>query len=331
MSGERAPGEAASGRIAAEYVLPIKRDTGVHDPDLDAYLASLVRWIDVTVVDGSDDHVFAEHASRWPEAVRHIRPAPSTGINGKVAGVVTGLRRARHERVVIADDDVRYDHSTLRAVVRALAEADIVRPQNYFDPLPWHARWDTARTLVNRAFSSDYPGTLAVRRDLLVDAGGYDPDVLFENLELIRTVTALGGRELRADGIFVLRRPPEAARFIEQRVRQAYDDFAQPVRLVIELALLPGILWAARRPGRLVVGAASAVAIAEIGRRRAGGVTVFPRTSALWAPLWIAERAICVWVALVARLRGGVRYRGRRILRAANSERTLRTRMRRAR
>jgi len=36
-----------------------------------------------------------------------------------------------------------------------LAGADLVGPQNFFDPLPWHARWDSARTLLNRASGGD--------------------------------------------------------------------------------------------------------------------------------------------------------------------------------
>ena len=33
---------------------------------------------------------------------------------GKVGGVLTGLRLASHARVIVADDDVRYDEATLR-------------------------------------------------------------------------------------------------------------------------------------------------------------------------------------------------------------------------
>ena len=55
--------------------------------------------------------------------------------------------------VVIADDDVRYDPRPAHPRRRiSCATHDLVRPQNYFSPLPWHAVWDTARTLINRAF-----------------------------------------------------------------------------------------------------------------------------------------------------------------------------------
>lgn len=233
---------------------------------------------------------------------------------------MTGLQLARHERVVIADDDVRYDSVTLSEVVRRLDRADLVAPQNVFTDWPWHARWDTARQLVNRAFASDYPGTLAVRRQAVLP-GGYDGDVLFENLELMRTVSERGGVVERADDLYVGRRPPSAAHFASQRVRQAYDDFAQPVRLVAEAAMLPGLVALRRRPGALAVTALLATVLAEQGRRREGGADAFPATSALWAPLWLVERAVCVWVAIVLRVRGGVRYGDGRIRRAASATR----------
>jgi hypothetical protein len=312
--------------LLAEYVLPLRWSEESGLPELCDYLQLLSAWVQVTVIDGSDEESFARHARAFPAAVRHLPPDPRPGRNGKVAGVMTGVATARHERVVIADDDVRYDSASLRRVIRLLDDAELVRPQNYFLTLPWHARWDTARSLINRAFGSDYPGTLAVRRSALLAAGGYDGDVLFENLELIRTIEASGGRVVNADDLFVGRLPPRARHFASQRVRQAYDDFAEPGRLVAEAALLPLLLLNMRRPGRLLVGLAAAVALAETGRRRRGGRAVFSSDASLWAPLWAAERAVTVWIAMALRLRGGVRYSGARIVRAATPRARLRQR-----
>ena len=312
--------------VDAEYVLPLRWVDDAGLPELVGYLTRLRELVDVTVVDGSAPERFAVHARALPAGVRHLPVEPWPGANGKVAGVMTGLRTARHERVVLADDDVRYDEGALPAVVGMLDRADLVRPQNVFVPAPWHARWDTGRSLLNRALGHDYPGTLAVRRRVVIEAGGYDGDVLFENLELIRTVRAAGGRAVAADGIGVARRPPDVRHFAGQRVRQAYDDFAQPGRLLAELTVLPLVLVWMRRPARLLAAAVAVVALAECGRRRAGGRLLFPATASLWAPLWLAERAVCVWLAVGARLRGGVRYSDGRLRRAATPLRTLRRR-----
>ena len=325
-------------RLAAEYVLPLNWATTRDSAELTDYLSTLQRWLDVTVVDGSPSEVFAHHAQLWaPLHVRHLRPQPWPGRNGKVAGVVTGVFLARWEHVVIADDDVRWERDGLRLVLDRLADCDLARPQNVFVPRPWHARWDTSRSLLNRALGADYPGTYALRRSTFVRAGGYDGDVLFENLELSRTIRAVGGREEPMPSLFVARRPPSVRHFASQRVRQAYDDFAQPARLVLEAAVLPTTIVLLRRllghsaaarqnawVRPVLAGFALPTLLAEIGRRRHDGRSIYPPTAALWAPLWVAERAVCVWIAIGRRLTGGTPYAGTKIVRAASSLRYLR-------
>jgi hypothetical protein len=316
-------------RLAAEYVLALKWEShGAGDVfELTDYLIDLAETIDVTVVDGSPAPVFAAHHALWGNLVRHVAPDTLRTRNGKVAGVLTGIRLARHNTVILADDDVRYDQRGLERMVAELRNADVVRPQNYFRALPWHARWDTARSLLSRAVASDFPGTLGVHRDFVLDLGGYDGNVLFENLELIRTIRVGGGRERRVNDLFVARIPPTADHFADQRVRQAYDSFAQPARLMLELALLPILVWGARRPVRLAEIATAVIALAEVGRQRQGGARVFPATSALWAPAWVLERAVCIWLAVGERMLGGAKYGPSRLKRAAHSTAALRQRL----
>lgn len=199
----------------------------------------------------------------------------------------------------------------------------VVRPQNYFHPLPWHAQWDTARSLLSRVAGGDWPGTLGVRRSVLRSAGGYSGDVLFENLELVRTVRAAEGQEAVPLGLFITRRPPDARHFLSQRVRQAYDEWARARRFAAQLAIAPALVICGI-PLAFALAAAAIVA-AEIGRRRSGGRKYFAPAASLWAPLWVAERAVTAWIAIGQRLlRGGVRYRNGRLWSAATSERALR-------
>jgi len=313
------------------YVVPIRWRDGEQRRDLADYLSSIsARCAEVIVVDGSPPEVFAANAEALGGCATHVPPAPEESwLMGKVSGVRTGLRLASRERIVVADDDVRYDLPALCRTAQLLDEHDLVRPQNYFSRLPWHARWDTARTLLNRSLGRDYPGTLAVRRSRVLAMGLYDGDVLFENLELIRTVRAHGGSTASPLDLYVARVPPAAAHFWGQRTRQAYDDFALPVRMALWLGLLPLLLLAAarRRPGWALAPAALAVAAAERGRRRAGGTAFFPWSSSLLAPVWMLERGVCAWLAVLQRLRfGGVRYGDSVIPVAAHSERKLRRR-----
>ncbi len=317
--------------LEVSYVLPLRWQDGAARDELTDYLHGLrASCRDIIVVDGSPPDVFSANKLAWGSFTLHIPPSADAACKmGKVAGVNTGLRHARHERVVIADDDVRYDHRQLEQIAMLLERCDLVRPQNFFEPLPWHARWDTARTLLNRALGADFPGTLAVRRSPLLQAGGYDGDVMFENLELIRTVEARGGSTLSPLDLYVRRLPPTTRHFLGQRTRQAYDDFALPIRMAVWLSILPLLagLLRTRRWRTLGVAATSISLLSERGRRRAGGARVFPASSSLLAPLWVLERGICAWLAGIQRVRfGGVRYGEEIIPTAAHSVNTLRAR-----
>jgi hypothetical protein len=302
------------------YVLPLRRAAVVADDrDLTAYLSWLASRMHVIVVDGSPAEVYSHHQQVWGNLVSHLRLVSSTP-NGKVAGVCDGVYAASTKYVVVADDDVRYNDATLAAVLRQLARHDAVVPQNYFQPSSWHARWDTGRSLVNRCFGRDYAGTIALTRNVFLAIGGYCGAVLFENLELARTLRAAGFSVCHATGIYVTRRPPSTRQFLAQRVRQAYDSHAQPLRFLAELSLLPVFVLTYRSRRWLGLLGATVVAMAEVGRRRSRGTDVWPGRISLWAPVWVVERSITSWVALLLGRRGGVRYHGNRLKVAAHPQ-----------
>lgn len=321
---DSSPSSHAASIAGVTYVLPLRRTTVAEDRDFAQYLEMLAELVEVVVADGSPPEVFAAHRAQWGPAIRQVA-VTSSCLNGKVAGVVDGAFAASNESLIIADDDVRYNRESIAAVAALLVDHPLVRPQNYFAPLPWHARWDSARSLLNRAFGDDYPGTLGVQRRALEKTGGYCGAVLFENLELIRTLQAHGFSQCRASDVFVRRLPPDAKHFWAQRIRQAYDSRAQPARQVAELALAPLAECAlrARRPGLLLVAAGLAVGLAELGRQRGQAKAVFGWTLSWWAPVWVAERAICSWLAMLASMRGGAVFAGARLRTAAHGRRAL--------
>jgi hypothetical protein len=101
------------------------------------------------------------------------------------------------------------------------------------------------------------------------------------------------------------------------------------VRLAAHLGLLPAVVMLARRRSwsALAGAAAAAITLAEVGRRREGGREAYPPSAAALAPAWLAERAVCVWLAVGSRVvLGGCRYRGVTIRRAATPMRELRRR-----
>lgn len=310
--------------MSITYILPLRweRDDGLEE--LTAYLEWLAAHAQVIVVDGSPPPLFERHHVRWIDLCMHVPPDEDLRFaNGKVNGVHTGMRKAKDESVIIADDDVRYDAPGLAAVTSLLGTAELVRPQNYFDPCPWHAQWDTARILLSRAFGRDWPGTFGIRASTFRDMGGYDGDVLFENLELVRTVQASKGRVSNPLGLYVRRVPPTTHKFWSQRVRQAYDEFARPWLLALWLAIIPtAIVLALLAPAAPFLIAAFGIAAAEYGRRRGGGHRVFSPIASLLAPAWLIERGVTSWAAVIVRIfHGGIGYGGITIARAATSRR----------
>lgn len=313
------------------YVLPLKWSDTSSSSEMTEYLAWLSRRIDVIVVDGSPVEVFEHHAERWSPLIKHIWPDPDLHFaNGKVDGVTTGIRAAGSDAVIIADDDIRFDEETLARVIDSLVDHDLVFAQSYLDPTPWYAQWEEARILLNRAFGVQFPVAMGLRRSMFLAMGGYDGNVMFENLELIRSMRYAGARIAAPDDLFVRHLAPDQSWFWSQRVRQAFDDLTLRGRMALWLSLGPLAATAVgkRRTRSIAAAALLAVGVAEIGRRRGGGAKVYPATAPLFAPLWLAERAVCSWVAMWHRLRtGGIPYRGGVVERAATPPKELRARI----
>ncbi|HET9186012.1 MAG TPA: hypothetical protein VFN82_07670, partial [Solirubrobacterales bacterium] len=128
------------GRLGFTYLVPIRWRDGEQRGELAAYLERIgAHCAETIVVDGSAAEVFAANAAAFARHAIHVAPAAEEKwLMGKVAGVRSGLRVASHEKVVIADDDVRYDAAALRRTLELLDGHDLVRPQNYFRQLSWH-------------------------------------------------------------------------------------------------------------------------------------------------------------------------------------------------
>src|SRR5947207_8328228 len=209
------------------YLLPIRRTafSATEASDLADYFGTLKdAGCDVLVVDGSPAPVFEQHAATWRSLCRHAPVDRSFGyLNDKVNGIHTGVGLATTEKIILADDDIRYTPAEIDRVCELLENFEVVRPQNFLSPLPWWGRMDAARMLINRATlrTGDYPGTCAFRRAAMLRVGHYDGDVLFDNEEIIRHFAGAGATVCYPIDLFVRKWPPVLGKWIEQRPRQA--------------------------------------------------------------------------------------------------------------
>jgi Glycosyl transferase family 21 len=308
------------------YLLPIRRASASSEEaeDFARYFQSLRRaGCEVLVVDGSPSGVFAEHARVWRDVCRHVTVDKKYSyLNGKVNGVHTGVDLASCEYIVLADDDIRYTAEDIRRACALLDKHEMVRPQNYLSPLPWWGRMEAARMLINRGTlrTGDYPGTCAFRRSTCLRVGHYDGDVLFDNEEIVRHFVIQGADVSFARYFFIHKRPPTFQKWMEQRPRQAYEDFVMRAKTVLFMLLLPVIVALG-----LIIGAGTALLFTGVvsicamllalrGLWRDRAYKFFPAYVILYAPLWVLERALSVYWALYWRVaRGGYPF-GDRLL-----------------
>ena len=299
------------------YLLTIRRtgfDRGEAE-DFRQYFDSLAAaGCEVLVVDGSPAEVFESYDRIWRESCRHETVDPQYKyVNGKVNGIHTGIELANHDAVILADDDIRYTVADVARMSRLLKIYEMVRPQNFFSPLPFWVRMEAARMLINRAWmrEGDYTGTLGVTKTAMRRVGHYDGDVLFDNEEIVRHFRRKNANICYARDFFVLKRPATFRKWIEQRPRQAYEDFVMRAKTAFFLLLPVDFLlffifggWRAAFLFAFVVSLGS-IANAALGLND-GAHRFFPVTTIFYAPLWFVERSFSTYWAFYWRFsRGG--------------------------
>src|SRR5205085_12364578 len=152
--------------------------------------------------------------------------------------------------------------------------------------------------LINRAAlrTGDYPGTCAFRRETMLRVGHYDGDVLFDNEEMIRHFARENASINYATNLFVQKRPPHFRKWIEQRPRQAYEDFGLRLKtgLFFSLPLAAAVIGLAfGAKAVMLLGLAViviGVALPFAGRSRGDASRYFPLSICFFAPLWIVQR-----------------------------------------
>lgn len=305
------------GTYRCTFIVPIRR---VKFDKLEArQFASYFRTLElagceVIAVDGSPSSVFEQHQKLWKNDCVHVAPNPKYKyLNGKVNGVHTAVDMANCERIILADDDIRYKRNDVDRMCDLLDEFEMVRPQNFISPLPWWARIESARILINRGLlrAGDYPGTCGFRRSTMLLVGPYDGDVLFDNEELVRHFALNGATIHYALGFFILKRPPSFSKWCEQRPRQAYEDFVMRTKTAVFLSLIPlaitfVILQSSVGLGLLLLAVVLISVLSSTrGLLRNSAYKVFSLTTPLYSPIWVLERSISVYWAVFWRMRYG--------------------------
>jgi hypothetical protein len=290
-------------------VIERDREAGGDLRDLATYLSSLaVAGCEVIVVDDSSAPVFENNRRvlRWVS--RHIAARPRhRSFSGTIDLVRTAIDVSTCDKIIVAEENVRYDGTAIDSLCELLDLHEVVEPQDYFDPLPWWIGIEAGRMLVHRGVEPlpDHGATFGMRKSIVRGLRGVD--VAWTNGDdPVRHLTSQGAEVFSACDVFVRRLPPPLSDWLRDRPKQAGDDFAMPVKTAFFFGLLPmAVVLAVVGGSRLAGGYAGAIAFSSLVlaiRGRAGNATFFPLRACFSAPLWVLERSISVYWALFRKL-----------------------------
>lgn len=274
---------------------------------LAAYLSSLsITGCEVVIVDDSPHFERNRRVFRW--VGRHVAPMPRhRSLNGTVDVVRAAQDLASHDKIIVANARVRHEAATLDAMCTLLDAHEVVEPQDYVEPMPWWGGIDAGRILVHRGIEPlpDHGATFGFRRTAI---RGLHDALDDSNDDAVRRLQSLGAAVHSAESLFVRCEPPTPSSWLRERARQAGDDFAMPVKTAFFFALLPvAALLIAFGGASLASGYAGALVVGSLAlalRGRAGAAEVFPLRACLFAPIWMLERSVSVYWALLRKLTG---------------------------
>ena len=282
--------------------------------DFAAYLSLVsVADFDVVVVDDSPSMELNGSVLRW--VGRHLAARPQhRAPGGEIDPIRAAIDVAACEKVIVADRQVRYCEEALEDLVALLDLHEVVEPQDYLDPLPWWGGIDAGRMLLHRGVEPlpDHGATFGFRKSAVRGLRSIDGTVTNDH---VRRLASQGAEVFSAIQLFVRRLPPMFDQWIRERPLQAVSDFVLPLKSLFFFSVIPfGVLLAIIGGGRLAAGYAGAMAFGAIAlalRGRSGAGLFFPWRACFYAPLWVMERSLSVYWALLWKLRPITRESGR--------------------
>jgi hypothetical protein len=304
----RSPGERK-----CTYLVALESESSSIDDlrDLAAYLSKLaVSDFDVLLVDGSLPTALEcnRQVLRW--VGRHVMARPQhRHPHGTIDPIRAAIDLNTCDKVIVADARVRYSEEAVDQICTFLDLHEVVEPQDYIDPLPWWGGIEAGRMLLHRSLSplADRGSTFGFRKNAIRGLRRVDNSVAPD--DYVRRLAAQGAEVFSAIEVFVRRIPPVLSDWLRDRPRHADDHSSVSAKAAFFFGFLPIMLALTLLGGlRLAGGYAGAIAFASLAlaiRGRTGAGSFFPWRACCFAPLWVLERSISVYWALLRRLSWG--------------------------
>lgn len=278
--------------------------------DFANYLSGVgVTGCEVIVIDDTPSCDCNRRILRW--VARHVTVLPRhRSLSGAADPIRAAVDLASCEKVIVASPRVRYAPDLIDRMCALLDTHEIVEPQDYYDVLPWWGGIDAGRMLVHRGIEPlpDHGSTFGFRRAAIRGLRSLDA-LDFGGDDCVRRLQDQGAEVCCAADVFVRCEPPRISGWLRDRARLAGDDFSMPVKTAFFFALIPLIALLAALGGiALAGGYAGVVALGSVLlalRGRMGASQFFPMRVCLFAPLWVFERSVSVYWALLRKVSGG--------------------------
>lgn len=311
---------------AISIVVPIKVGSRSQLDGLAECYGELLRadeTVELVIADESPPEVFNWLAGRLAGLPRtlHFRPdGLQRGANGKLNNVRAAIPHCHGVFVLMVDDDYRPTPAAIAQLRSVLRPGSVVRAITDLSD-PWLGDLvERAGMLLGLALARDYfCGHLAFDR-ALAGPGFPRTDGLFDELSILRELVALGAEEVLVMEPWFPIAPTRPGKFLQQRIRYAYEHLQNVRRATMFLGVVPVLL------GMLLVAPLAAAGLAAVltlgtallalvGQRRYPSLA--PPFAWLLAPVYFWLLTVAIWVAFAFYLTGGMPYGGARVKRPA--------------
>lgn len=283
--------------------------------------------IQLIIADESAPDVFSyiNKILSYNENVIHFIPTDEerTGDNDKSNGIYSAIKFIKYENILIIDDHYRVELSELKIINNYFKEYDVFKVMPKFIKNNIMASIDLCGMFIVNILDKrkQYCGHIALKRNLFTKYGFPCRDSLFDEFAFENHFRKFNCKIGFPENVFLSSvYDITFLKFLEQRVRYSYENFAFPLRFILLLSILPisaflfiispiyMFLFIIMLNWFLVI-------FSYMGQKKYYTSQGYPYIS-FFAPLWFIHYPITTWIAIILFLRGGVKFGGKRIKKA---------------
>lgn len=310
-------------------IIPIKSKSIGAVESFAGYLAELSSelsgcGVQILVVDESPDDVYSFLDSKLYDCTNIEHFVPDSEFrkwkNDKSNGVCAAICRCKNENILLVDDHYRLTKETVYKVAEYYNKYDVFKCMPKFDNAKISVLIDMCGMFVVNMldYRKQYCGHLAFKKSQFSKNGFPCRDSLFDEFAFEKFLRKCGYKVgFVKDVALEATQNISVFKFLEQRVRYAYENMCMPVRFLTELSIIPLFIFLFNCSKIYALSfflllTAFVMAVAFIGQS-IYNKGMYPKTTFLLSPLWYWHYPVTSWVALFCYLTGGVYFGGRKV------------------